>query len=137
MAAVFGFEESDIRIRKDFLPSLGKDANKGVIGRVQNEGGHGDAIYNIRCRGSGIVINCAGKTAIVSGNLVIKFAKSGHAAEARSLKYLREKSCLGAEPPTQLPNEIIFVQTIAAVVQRIRGGGEIHCRAHGCDGAKL
>src|SRR5207245_470213 len=95
MAAVFGFEESDIRIRKDFLPSLGKDANKGVIGRVQNEGGHGDAIYNIRCRGSGIVINCAGKTAIVSGNLVIKFAKSGNAAEARSLINLREKSSRG------------------------------------------
>src|SRR6266478_1629870 len=97
MAAVFGFEESDIRIRQDFLPSLGKDADKGVIGRVQNEGGHGDAIYNIRCRGSGIVINCAGKTAIVSGNLVIKFAKGVHTTQTRGLEYFGKQSCFGAE----------------------------------------
>ena len=83
---------------------------------MQNEGGHSDAIHNIRCRGAGVVINRAGEAAIVGSNLVIKFAESGHAAQARSFKHFGKQFCFGAETATQLPDEIIFVQTIAAVV---------------------
>src|SRR5205085_5833718 len=106
MAAIFGFEEGNVRIGQDFLPRLGKDADKRVVGRVQNEGGDGDAIYHVRRSGALVIIHCAGKAAVVSGNLVIKFAKSGHTAQTRSLEYLGKQSCFRAKTATQLPNEV-------------------------------
>src|ERR1700674_1463999 len=121
MAAVFGFEEGNIRIGQNFLSRLRKDADKRVVGRVQNESGDGDAIHHVRRSGARVIINCASKAAVVSCNLVIKFAQSGHTAQTRSLEYFGKQSRFGSKTATQLPNEIIFVEAIAATVQRVRG----------------
>jgi hypothetical protein len=94
MSAVFGFEKRDVRIRDNFLPCLRKDSDKRVVGRVQDERGHGDAIHNI-CRGrTRVIVDGAGKTALVSGDLIVEFAQSAYPSQTGSFENFREQSRL-------------------------------------------
>jgi len=57
MAAILGFEEDNIRIGENFPSRLRKNADKRVVGRVQNESGDGDAIYYVRRSGALVIVN--------------------------------------------------------------------------------
>ena len=83
MAAILGFDESDIGIGKNLLPRFRKNADEGIIGRVQNQRRNGNAVHNVGGGRASVIIRCALKAAIVGGDLVVEIAQGGHTPQTR------------------------------------------------------
>jgi len=89
----------------------------------------------MRIKGS--LAACRMKAGAAMRSTTFAAAARAYTAETRGLEYLGKQPRFGPETPTQLPNEVILVQAIAAAVQRVRGGSQIHGWTHGCDRAEL
>ena len=115
----------------------GRMRMKGSLAALQDERGHGDAVDHMRGGGAVIVVVGAGESAIECGDPVVKFAQAADAAEARSVERAGKQAGLGAQPALQLPQEILFVQAVAAQMQSVGRGGEVDRRTDCRHGAKL
>ncbi len=126
------FPRSECWDSPEFLASLGPNANKRIVGGLQNERGHGDAVYHIRRRGACVVIIGALKSAVESGDLVIKFAQALHAAQPGRIECRGKQPSLFTQPAAQVPQKVAFVEAVAGEMQRIGGGRQIHRRTNRC-----
>src|SRR6202011_225411 len=117
MSAIFGFEEPDVAIAQNLLAGRGENSDKRIVGGMQNESRHGNAIQNMGGGGAVIIIVGACESAVVRRDSVVKIAQACDAAQPRSVKDPGKQTSLGTHPPSQLPQKILLVQVVAARVQ--------------------
>jgi hypothetical protein len=104
--AIAGLDEHDVRVRGNLPPRLRRDANEGIVCRVQNQRRNRDAIDHVRRRSAIIVIVDAGEAAIVSRHLVIELAQAADAAQAAHVEVLGKQPRLLQHAAAQRPQEI-------------------------------
>jgi len=137
MAAVAGFDESDIGIGGDPLAGLGSEPDEGIVLGVDDQSRYGNAVHHIGGRGAGVVVNGAGKPAIEGGDAVVEFAEGGNSLQARGVEIIGKQCGLAAKAPEQLQQKIIFIEPVRGLVQRVGRGCQIHRRADCDHGAEL
>ena len=101
--AIFGFYESDVGVGEDFFPRLGQDADEGIVGSVQYQGGDRDAVDHVSRRRASVVINCPRESAIVRSHYVIEIAQAGEAAQAGDVEMSRKISSFNTQPAPKHP----------------------------------
>jgi hypothetical protein len=87
MATVLSFDKSDMRVGKNLPPRFRKNADEGIVGRVQDQRRHGDAVDDVGGGLAFVIIRCALKAAVVSRDLVVEITKAGHAPHAPGIEY--------------------------------------------------
>jgi hypothetical protein len=122
---------------QNLAAGFGKNANEGIIGRVQDEGGHRDTVEHMRGCGAVVIIVGSGEAAIERGDPVVKLAQAVDASEAGNVERARKQASLGPQPPIQLPQEILLVQPVARQRQGVGRGREIDRRTDRSHSAKL
>lgn len=130
MAAILGLDEGDVGIGKNLLPRFRQNADEGIIGRMQDQSRHGDAINHVGRGGTLIVIRRALKAAIMCRDFVIEFTKRSDAPQARDVEFPGKQARFHPQATTKLPHKIIFIEAIARKMQGIGGGSEVHRWAH-------
>src|SRR6266568_4084915 len=103
-------------IRQDLFSRIRQNANKRIVGSVQNERRHRDAVDKIRCGAATVVIGRALKAAVISRDLVVEVAQSSHAAQARGVELSWKDLRLHQQPPPKLPYEVILVHAVCRKV---------------------
>jgi len=89
-----------------------------------------NALYYVRgCRAS-IVIVGTGKSAVIGGDPVIELAEASYPAQAGQVEEAGEMPGLPAHAAEKLQEKVVFVDAVRRLVQRISGGGQVHCRTN-------
>src|SRR5271165_1246459 len=79
MAAVRGLKIRDARVLQDFAACVGQNADKRIVVGMQNESRYRDSIEKLRRSRAGVVILRVAKSAIASGDLIVKFPQAAKA----------------------------------------------------------
>src|SRR5579863_3082382 len=137
MAAVIGFDESDVRVGKNFGPRGRRDANEGIVGGVKNEGRDSDLIYNVGGCSAGIVVGGAGESRVVGGDFIVEVTQGANPTKTTHIKLAGEQAGLGTQAAAELQNEVVLVNAIGRFVQGVGGCGEINSGTHRGDSTKL
>ena len=71
-----------LRVGVDLVAGLGGEADEGVVERVEDERGHGDAVDDARGGGAVVVVVCAGEAGVERGDAVVEVAEGTDAGGA-------------------------------------------------------
>lgn len=137
VAAVVAFVEADVRISGYFGTRVRGDPYKRIVGRVQDECGHGNLIDDPGGGGALVVIGGTCKSAVRSGNSIVELAKRFDALGAGKVEMAGEEAGLFPHTLPQLPKEIVFVQPIRCFVQGVGGGSQVDGGTNGGNSAQL
>ena len=125
MAAVVGLEEGDVGVGDDLCAALGGDADEGVVERVEDEGGDGDAVEDAGGGGAVVVVVGAGEAGVEGGDAVVEVAQGADAGGAVGVVGAGEEAGLAAEAAQERAEELELVEAIDAgdEARRRRGQG--------------
>src|SRR5438105_5319572 len=137
VSPICGLYESNVRIGENFLARLRKNTDEGIVSGVQDESRHGDSVYHVSRGGASIVIDRTSKSAVIGSDLVVEIAQASQTAKAPDIEMCWKQLGLSSHSAAQFPQEVIFVETIAPIVQRVGAGGEVHGGANRCHRAQL
>src|ERR1700683_1597433 len=137
MAAVLGFDVSNLGVGKKLLPRFRQNAHERIIGGMDNQLGPREVTDQVGSGSSGVIVIRAGEAAVVSGHSIIKLSQRFYSAQTRSIEVSGEQTHLAAKSPKQLQQEIVFVNPVGRFMQRIRAGRQVHRRTNRRYRAKL
>ncbi len=134
MSAVGGFDVGDIWIRKDLFARRREHADEGIVCGVDDERGDGYFVDHVGGGGAGVVIVCAGKSAVVGGDAVVEVAEAFDSAHAGQVEGIRKMFRLDLHAAKKLDEKVILVDAVGGLVESVGGGGEVHRGTDGGDG---
>ena len=83
MAAMLGLQQRDVRVGvRACGERLGRDADEGIVERVQDQRGHGDAVDDAGGGGAEVVVLRGGEAGVERGDAVVELAQRADAGGA-------------------------------------------------------
>ncbi len=90
-----------------------------------------------RGAGAGVVVVGAGEAGIGRGDLVVEATHAPHAGELREIVTAGKRFSLAAHALPEVPDEVPFIETIAAQVERVGRRPEVYGGRDASDGDEL
>ncbi len=136
MAAVRGFDERDAGVGGDDGAAGGRDADEGVVERVEDERGDGDAGEDAGGGGAEVVVLRALEAGVEGGDALVEVAQGAQAVGAGGVVNVGEEHGLAAEVAGEGAEEVALVDAVGGAVEGVGGGAEIERGGDGGDGAE-
>ncbi len=127
-------------LARDRGAGLRADADEGVVERVQDQRGHGDAVEHARGGGAVVVVVGAGKAVVERGDALVEVAQGVDAVGAGGVVDAGKEGGLAAEAFEQRAQKSALVEAVGRQVQGVGGGprsiaGDTPTTARSCGGA--
>src|SRR5215472_7042587 len=74
VSAVLGFEQRDVGVGLDLSAGFRKQADEGIVQRMDDQRGHGNFVDHAGRSGTMVVVICAGKSTVVRRHNVVPLA---------------------------------------------------------------
>src|SRR5450432_264411 len=128
MTATFGLEVGDVRILPQFVAGGGQDADERIVLGMNDERGHRYTVEHLCRRRASVVVLGVTKAAVAGRNLVVEVTYAAQILQVTRVVAPRIERCLALNALLQSAQELPFVDAVAAIMQRIGGGCQVHRR---------
>src|SRR5262249_16348916 len=98
------------------LHSFRSHPNEWIVRGVNDQGGNGNAIDQVRCRGARVIVVGAGESAVVSSNTLVEETEAGYAPHARHVEMPGKRGDFAFQPAIQLQQKIPFINAVGGLV---------------------
>ena len=137
MAAVLGFDESDVRVGGDGGAGGVDQANERIVAGVEDERGNGDAVEHAGGGGAVVVVVRGPEAGVERGDAVVEFAQGVDAGRALRIEDVRKEHGLAAEAIAAARAGIAARRSGSAMCEGVGGGLQVDGGRDADDAAQL
>src|ERR1019366_7690115 len=130
VATVLSLQQGDVRVGFEGGKCLGRDVDKRIVERVQDQSWDGDAIHNAPGCDTKVVVLRGKEARVERRDTVVELAQGADAGGAVGIERARKEPYLATKALEQVTQEALLVETVLRLMQGSRRQIEINGRGH-------